>query len=164
MLLWNQTYIEKQANGPPMNQQYEIERLKEYIKTLERLIYSKGLLPPPIKKNFLDALDIIFTVVCKVCDVKVSDIMMKSRGEQNIAFARQLIMYFCIEYEVGSYKYIAKRVNRTDHTTPHYAHKKIKILASIPGICRDQYYLCREKIGETLGLVHGEKEVIDYTI
>ena len=85
-------------------------------------------------------------------------------GEQHVAFARQLIMYFYIEYNVGSYKHIVKQVNRTDHSTAHYAHKKVTSLGSIPGTCKDQHDLCKEKIDEALGLAQEAEQAINYQI
>ena len=147
-----------------MDYKRETERLGRHIRLLEELITSNNLTPPPIKANFLDAADIIFNIVCKICTVKPGEIMMKSRGEQHVAFARQLIMYFCVEHKVGSQKYIAKHVNRTDHSTVHYGHNKVKCLISMPGICKDQHDLCKEKIDEALGLMEVAAQAVDFQI
>ena len=53
------------------------------------------------------------------------DIIFQKTRQRPIVFARQLIMYFCKEYNIGSLGFIGKEIGNKDHATVLHAHKTI---------------------------------------
>ncbi|MEI8248920.1 MAG: helix-turn-helix domain-containing protein [Candidatus Taylorbacteria bacterium] len=133
-----------------MNYKDEVARLRAHIQVLEEHILKNGIKPPKLQTDYINASEIIFSIVCDVCKVTKKQILSKARPEF-IAWPRQLIMYFYAEYNVGPYRHIVSLVGRTNHATALYAHKKIAEMGWIPGIQKDQFERCKEKIAEAIG-------------
>lgn len=54
-----------------------------------------------------------------------------TRGTQEIAYARHLVAYFLREYTNMTLQNISRYLNRMDHTTSAFAHKKIMGLVTM---------------------------------
>ena len=102
-----------------MNHKDEARRLRKRIKVLEDELKKHGIELPRIKALYVDRAEVIFSIVCDVCRVSKEKILSKARPDF-IVWPRQLIMYFCAEYDAGSYQQIAELMNRTEHGTALY--------------------------------------------
>ena len=133
-----------------MNYKDEVARLRAHIQVLEGHILKHSITPPRLETDYINASEIIFSIVCDVCKVTRKQILSEARPEF-IAWPRQLIMYFCAEYNVGPYRHIVSLVGRTNHVTALYAHKKITEMSWTPGRHRAQFEQCKEKIAAAIG-------------
>ena len=134
-----------------MNHKDEAKRLRKRIAVLEEELKKHGIKIPEIETTYADRGEIIFSIVCDVCRISKEKILSKARPDF-IVWPRQLIAYFCYEYDAGSYQTIANFLNRTEHGTIMFAHKKIRELSWVPGTHLDQFKECKKQIELALGL------------
>ncbi len=120
--------------------------LEHKVRFLESLMLPRTNIKRTITRNSPEPFEIILNIVSRICDVERKRILKKGRGKQDASWARQLIMYFCMEYKLGSSNYIAECLNRDDHTTVLHGNKQVKAIASLPGKDKDQFEACKLEI------------------
>jgi len=120
--------------------------LEHKVRFLESLMLPKTTSKRTITRSSPEPFEIILNIVSRICDVERKRILRKGRGKQDAAWARQLIMYFSIEYKLGSGDYIAECLNREDHATVLYGYDRVVAIASLPGKDKDQFEACKQEI------------------
>ena len=97
-----------------MNEEVTLERAKESLKDIINKENNIALTP-----------DIIINVVSEHMNISPNDIRSKKRN-QDIATARQIVMYLCRQYVVISLQSIGNAVGGKDHTTVMNGIKRIE--------------------------------------
>lgn len=64
-------------------------------------------------------------IICYGQTISTDQVKQETRKEE-IVYARQLIMYFCVMFKVGSYVFIGNLVGGKDHATVSHALKTIE--------------------------------------
>lgn len=92
-------------------------------------------------------IDYIVKTVADHFNISESDIY-GSRKTKDIAFARQICMYLCFNYVKCTYEEISISLNRKDHSTAHYAVKKINNLITTDPIVKDTVDILKKKLNK----------------
>ena len=101
--------------------------------------------------NVKDRFDQIVLTVCKVCEVKPTDVLSKKRPHP-VACARFMVMKFCMTYiENSTTISIGKLLNR-DHSTVVVGLQRIDELIAYHADDRKVFNECEKRIRIALGI------------
>lgn len=95
-----------------------------------------------------DSINVIKLAVAEEFSVNVSAFYQKGRGRDPIGQARQIAMYFCYEFGLGSTSSVGQRFDR-DHTTVIKACRSVRDLIRCPTIdlrLHQRFMRCKERI------------------
>ncbi|MFA5727468.1 MAG: helix-turn-helix domain-containing protein [Saccharofermentanaceae bacterium] len=106
----------------------------------------------------------ITKIICEGEYVSEKVVFNKTR-EIKIIYARQLIQYFCYEFQTGTYKYIGEQTGGKNHATVIHSRKVIKNYIDTDKVKAEKINLYRKKIKENLIITHEQGlEVINKLI